>query len=127
MPTINAVSVTTTDMVRTVAFYTALGFDFAGVDLSQDHVEPVAKAGQTRLMIDGVELVTSILGHLPKPATHSSFALLCANASEVDAVFARVSKAGFTVIKTPWDAFWGQRYAVVQDPDGYLVDLFAPL
>ena len=27
----------------------------------------------------------------------------------------------------PWDAFWGQRYACVQDPDGNGVDLFAPL
>ena len=27
----------------------------------------------------------------------------------------------------PWDAPWGQRYAVVADPDGNHVDLFAPL
>jgi hypothetical protein len=27
----------------------------------------------------------------------------------------------------PWDAFWGQRYAVVHDPDGNGVDLLAPL
>ena len=27
----------------------------------------------------------------------------------------------------PWDAFWGQRYAQVKDPDGNVVDLFAPL
>ena len=29
--------------------------------------------------------------------------------------------------REPWDAFWGQRYAVVHDPDGNAVDLFAPL
>ncbi len=27
----------------------------------------------------------------------------------------------------PWDAFWGMRYAVVRDPDGTPVDLFAAL
>ena len=27
----------------------------------------------------------------------------------------------------PWDAFWGHRYAVVRDPDGNDVDLFAAL
>jgi len=27
----------------------------------------------------------------------------------------------------PWDAFWGMRYAVVHDPDGNGVDLFAQL
>jgi uncharacterized glyoxalase superfamily protein PhnB len=30
-------------------------------------------------------------------------------------------------LKAPWDAFWGQRYAFLQDPDGNRVDLFAPL
>ena len=29
--------------------------------------------------------------------------------------------------KPPWDAFWGMRYAIVHDPDGNPVDLFAPL
>jgi hypothetical protein len=29
--------------------------------------------------------------------------------------------------REPWDAFWGQRYARVEDPDGNVVDLFAPL
>ena len=29
--------------------------------------------------------------------------------------------------KEPWDAFWGQRYASVKDPDGNQIDLFAPL
>jgi hypothetical protein len=24
-------------------------------------------------------------------------------------------------------AFWGQRYAIVADPEGYMCDLFAPL
>ena len=30
-------------------------------------------------------------------------------------------------ISPPFDAFWGQRYATVHDPDGNPVDLFAPL
>jgi hypothetical protein len=29
--------------------------------------------------------------------------------------------------KEPWDAFWGQRYAIVLDPDGNHVELSAPL
>jgi uncharacterized glyoxalase superfamily protein PhnB len=30
-------------------------------------------------------------------------------------------------LRSPFDAFWGQRYATVLDPDGNTVDLFAPL
>ena len=29
--------------------------------------------------------------------------------------------------KAPWDAFWGQRYACVLDPDGNQIDLFAQI
>jgi hypothetical protein len=29
--------------------------------------------------------------------------------------------------REPWDAFCGQRYAMVKDPDGNPVDLFASL
>ena len=38
-----------------------------------------------------------------------------------------VTAAGFHGEKEPWDAFWGQRYAQVRDPDGVPVDLFAAL
>ena len=27
----------------------------------------------------------------------------------------------------PWDAFWGQRYAQLRDPDGVRVDLYVTL
>lgn len=127
MPRIDAVSVTSTDMSRSVAFYSALGFDFTGVDTAQDHVEPVTPPGATRLMIDGAALAEQLTGRKPVPATHSAFALLCDSPAAVDAAAQAVRDAGFTVAKDPWDAFWGQRYAVVQDPEGYLVDLFAPL
>jgi uncharacterized glyoxalase superfamily protein PhnB len=35
--------------------------------------------------------------------------------------------AGFHGEKEPWDAFWGQRYAQLHDPDGVPVDLYASL
>jgi uncharacterized glyoxalase superfamily protein PhnB len=45
----------------------------------------------------------------------------------VNETYARVMGAGFTGRKEPYDAFWGQRYATVADPDGNVIDLFAPL
>jgi len=36
-----------------------------------------------------------------------------------------VTEAGYRGQQAPWDAFWGQRYAVVIDPDGNWIDLFA--
>ena len=45
----------------------------------------------------------------------------------MDEIYARVVAAGFEGEKEPWDAFWGQRYALLLDPDGVEVSLYAPL
>jgi uncharacterized glyoxalase superfamily protein PhnB len=45
----------------------------------------------------------------------------------VDGLHDELVAAGQTSLRTPFDAFWGQRYATVLDPDGNAVDLFAPL
>ena len=45
----------------------------------------------------------------------------------MDATYARLVEAGYEGKKAPFDAFWGQRYANVVDPDGNVVDLFAAL
>ena len=42
-------------------------------------------------------------------------------------MYARVVSAGFEGEKEPWDAFWGQRYALLGDPDGVQVNLSAAL
>ncbi|TRD23507.1 VOC family protein [Palleronia caenipelagi] len=124
---IDAIGVTATDMARTVAFYELLGFEFDGADLEAQHVEPKTEPGQPRLMIDHHDLATKLIGEPPRPSNHAHFALLMDSAAEVDAVAEKVERAGFALLKAPWDAFWGQRYAVIADPDGYQIDLFAPL
>jgi uncharacterized glyoxalase superfamily protein PhnB len=47
--------------------------------------------------------------------------------ADVDATYERLVGAGYEGHKPPWDAFWGQRYALIHDPDGNSVDLFASL
>ena len=54
-------------------------------------------------------------------------ALECASPAEVDETYARVTDAGFRGEKEPWDAFWGQRYAMLLDPDGVEISLYAAL
>jgi len=124
---IDAVEVTTSDMKRTMAFYQLLGFEFTDIKKDEDHLEPKTPEGSARLMIDTKKVVTEMLGAPPKPGNHGSFAIQYSSPGEIDAVAKKVKDAGFTLVKEPWDAFWRQRYAVVQDPDGYQVDLYAPL
>ncbi len=124
---IDAVGVTSRDMQLTVAFYKLLGFEFGEVKPEDDHVEPLTPDGSARLMVDSDKLSTELLGEAPKPGNHSSFAILYDLPADVDQAAAAVKAAGYTLVKAPWDAFWGQRYAIVEDPDGYKVDLFAAL
>lgn len=56
-----------------------------------------------------------------------TFACRCDSAEELDATYARVVAAGYPGRSAPWDAFWGQRYAMLTDPDGNRVDLFAAI
>src|SRR3990172_5637813 len=124
---IDAVGVTTSNLERTVAFYQLLGFEFPDFKEDEDHLEPKTPDGSARLMIDSKKSVTEYLGTPPKPGNHGSFAIQYESPGEIDTVAKKVRDAGFTLLKEPWNAYWGQRYAVVQDPDGYQVDLYAPL
>ena len=63
----------------------------------------------------------------PRHGNTIGLAFLLDSPADVDATYERLVAAGHDGHKEPWDAFWGQRYAVVHDPDGHGVDLFAPL
>lgn len=62
---------------------------------------------------------------MPEPEPHGRLGI--AFRCDVDATFAALIESGVKPHREPWDAPWGQRYAQVYDPDGVIVDLFAPL
>lgn len=45
----------------------------------------------------------------------------------VDEVYAEMTAAGYAGLQAPHDAFWGARYAIVEDPDGIAVGLMSPI
>lgn len=45
---------------------------------------------------------------------------------EVDQIFGDLTGAGHKAQQAPYDAFWGSRYAVVEDPDGNAVGIMSP-
>jgi len=122
---LNAVGVASKNLATTASFYTLLGFEFDDFTEKDKHIEPKPPSGSARLMIDAWDLAREIIGEEPRPGNLSTFALEYGSPQEVDEVAERIESSGFTVVKSPWDAVWGQRYAIVQDPDGYRVDLYA--
>ncbi|MGC9669865.1 VOC family protein [Planosporangium sp. 12N6] len=114
------------DMGRSLAFYRRLGLDLPPDADTQPHVE-VALPGGLRLAWDTVETIRSFDPDRvpPQGSARTSLAFRCDGPQEVDRVYDELTGAGYHGYKKPWDAFWGQRYAVVHDPDGNSVDLFA--
>lgn len=50
-----------------------------------------------------------------------------ANRNDVDELYSKLTKAGYAGLQAPNDAFWGARYAVIEDPDGIAVGLMSPV
>lgn len=117
------------DMARSLAFYRRLGLDIADNVDAEDHVEATLPGG-LRMAWDTVETVKSFDPTWTPPTGGGhriGLAFLCADPAEVDRIYADLVSAGYEGHLEPWDAFWGQRYATVRDPDGNGVDLFARL
>ncbi|WP_431042284.1 VOC family protein [Streptomyces sp. P1-3] len=127
-PRFDAIGLVVTDMAASLAFYRRLGLDIPADSDTLPHVE-AALPGGLRLLWDTDETVRSFdPDWAPVPgAGRTGLAFLCDSPADVDKVYAELVAAGAEGHKEPWDAFWGQRYAVVRDPDGNGVDLFAPL
>jgi catechol 2,3-dioxygenase-like lactoylglutathione lyase family enzyme len=125
VPTLAAIGIVTHDMKNSVRFYRLLGVDVP--DPVDDHLDATLPSG-VRLMWDSLDLIKQLDPDWIEPEGHRmGLAFECSSPGDVDATHARVMKAGFRSKKEPWDAFWGQRYAQVIDPDDNVVDLFAEL
>jgi catechol 2,3-dioxygenase-like lactoylglutathione lyase family enzyme len=115
------------DMAATLTFYRRLGLDLPADADQQPHVD-VELAGGIRMAFDTEDTIKSFDPDWSPPAGGGhrvALAFACDSPAEVDAAWADLTGAGYAGHLAPWDAFWGMRYAVVHDPDGTPVDLFA--
>ena len=127
MATFDALGIIASDLTATLAFYRLLGLDIPDGAESEPHVE-VELVGGFRVLFDTVATVESFSTYEPPTGGRAvGFAFRCTSPDAVDTTFARVVAAGHPTREQPFDAFWGQRYATVIDPDGNPVDLYAEL
>jgi catechol 2,3-dioxygenase-like lactoylglutathione lyase family enzyme len=125
---LDVVGIVVDDMARSLAFYRRLGLDVPTEADGEPHVEATLPGG-LRLAWDTVETIRSFDPGWQPPSggPRIGLAFVCDRPADVDALYAELVAAGHEGHLAPWDAFWGQRYASVRDPDGNGVDLFAPL
>jgi catechol 2,3-dioxygenase-like lactoylglutathione lyase family enzyme len=115
------------DMARSLAFYRRLGLEASAEAEREPHVE-VGLPGGLRLAFDTEETIRSFDPDWTPPSggDRMGLAFLMESPAEVDQVYYKLTSLGYEGYKEPWDAFWGQRYAIILDPDGIGVSLFAP-
>jgi uncharacterized glyoxalase superfamily protein PhnB len=125
-PLLNAFGIISSNMDRSLRFYRLLGLDVPDTP-QEDHVNVELPNG-LRLMFDSEQEISKFRPEWTRE-TGNQFALAfeCESPAQVDAIYERVTTAGFAGEKSPWDAFWGQRYAQLRDPDGVPVDLYSTL
>jgi catechol 2,3-dioxygenase-like lactoylglutathione lyase family enzyme len=127
-PKLDLIGIVVSDMARSLAFYRELGLDIPASADNEGHVE-VTLPGGLRLAWDTEEVIRSFDDSFSPPVDGGrvGLAFLCDSPEAVDATYERLVGLGYRAYKAPWDAFWGQRYALVHDPDGTEVSLFARL
>jgi predicted lactoylglutathione lyase len=127
------INIVVRDMARSVAFYRLLGVTIDDVpaewaEWAPHHVNGVTSNG-VRVELDSVAfarqwnpgLDEAKLGSAVIPIFH------VASREDVDRAHARVSAAGHRSHQAPDDAFWGARYAIVEDPDGHSVGIMSAI
>lgn len=89
----------------------------------------IAAGGGLRLAFDTQSTIASFDPKWSRPegGHRAALAFDCGSPEQVDSIWAELTAAGCKGHLAPFDAVWGMRYAVVHDPDGTPVDLFALL
>ena len=131
MAKLDAVGIVVTDLAQAVKFYRMLGAPFEADAETSEHGHAEARLdGGVRLLLDTEDEMRKFDPSWKRAASGSpsaNVAFNCENPEAVDDLYARALSAGARAHKAPWDAFWGQRYAQLRDPDGNAIDLYANL
>lgn len=125
-PTLSQFNLVVSDTEASVAFYRRLGLDIPDTDEQwRPHHRSVPLANGMDLDLDSAEFARywdegwvggmGVLGFSVETR------------EQVDEIFADLVGAGYRGQQAPYDAFWGARYAVVEDPDGNAVGIMSPM
>lgn len=127
MVALSVVSIVVADIAKSMDFYSRLGLELSDGAAGEDHAEFAGKG--VRVMLDTEALIQKLHEGWTRPTGGHAMALAfqCETPASVDEIHDLLTSTGSISVQEPWDAFWGQRYATVADPDGNPVDLFCPL
>jgi catechol 2,3-dioxygenase-like lactoylglutathione lyase family enzyme len=124
---LDLIGIVSADLAASLDFYRLLGVDIPLGVQDEPHVEVELSSG-LRLAWDTEATMRSFQpGWAGGRGGRVALAFLLPGPAEVDDAYRVLTAANGRGEVAPFDAFWGQRYAVLADPDGNPVELFAPL
>ena len=128
-PVLAQLNLVVADMAVSVAFYRLLGLTIDDTRPYSAHHIDVAMPGGFTLELDSIEFAKRWdAGWRGAPGTGCNvIGFNLPSRRAVDDLFAKLTAAGHAGQQAPYDAFWGARYAVVEDPDGNPVGLMSPI
>ena len=119
MPTLDVITVVTTDLERSLAFYRLLG------------VGPPDLVGPRFAAVDLGHRIRLAWTAEPQPSTGDAgrlcLGIRCAGADELEQRYRTAIDAGHRAVSPPHDAAWGATVCRLLDPDGNVVELYSPL
>jgi catechol 2,3-dioxygenase-like lactoylglutathione lyase family enzyme len=125
-PTLNQLNLVVRDMDATIVFYGRLGLEIDAA-AGAGHVAATLPNG-ILLEFDtptSVKLWDSGWSGSTGGSTVLGFGV--PSRDHVDKLYAALVAAGHHGRQRPYDAFWGARYAIVDDPDGNGIGLMSPI
>ena len=125
-PVFSGVHIFFRDLAATMDFYRRLGMEFA--PWGEHFARAMLPNGQS------FEFGSAALSRAydpgwrePSGASANALQFRLASREAVDALFAELTGAGYHGHLPPIDAYWGARYAEVDDPNGNIVGLQSPI
>ncbi len=136
-PTLNQLNIVSGNVDASIAFYRRLGVDITDSRIWRTatgvhHVTAIeSRAGEAAsLDLDSAAFAgkwNSGWAGRKDLAGRVVVGFSVESREEVDRLYSEMTAAGHKGLQAPFDAFWGARYAIVEDPDGIAVGLMSPI
>ena len=127
-PVFNQFNLVVSDMSATVAFYRRLGLTIPETDPEwASHHRSAEMPGNIDLDFDSAGFARVWDSGWSSRPRMGVLGFKVSSREDVDDIYRDLTEAGYLGEQAPYDAFWGARYAVVQDPDGTPVGIMSPV
>jgi catechol 2,3-dioxygenase-like lactoylglutathione lyase family enzyme len=135
--TLDQLNIVSGDPAASVAFYRRLGLDIADPQIWRTptgihHVSAARRSGDQTIRLDIDSAAFAQLWNKGWAGRDDLRGRVVVGFSvptraAVDEVYRDMTGAGYRGLQQPCDAFWGARYAIIEDPDGVAVGLMSPI